>query len=90
MFTKYGIVFCEGKKINNKYQKEICTHSSKYNPFIVTNFIDEVGKTIILCVLTVKFTDYWIVECVDHPQVENQSICTEVNSYLCLKYFLIK
>ena len=35
-----------------------------------------------------KKTDDWIVECVNYPHVEIQSLCTEVNSYLCLKYFL--
>ena len=37
----------------------------------------------------------WIGKCVDYPQAGNQSLCifllcTEVNSYLCIKYFLRK
>ena len=54
MSTKYGIVVCEGEKMNNKYQKEICTYSSKYNPFLVTNCIEEMWTTIMLCVLMGK------------------------------------
>ena len=54
MSTKSGIVFCEDKKMNKKYQKEICTHSSKYNPFIVTNCTEDMWTTTILCVLMGK------------------------------------
>ena len=81
-------MFCEGKKMNNKYQKEIYTNSSIHNPFIVTNCIEEMWTITMLCALTEEQMDDWIVECVDYPQVENQSLCAEVNSYLCLNYFL--
>ena len=54
MSTKYGIMVCEGKKINNKYQKERCTNSSMHNPFLVINCIEEICKTIIICFLMAK------------------------------------
>ena len=90
MSTNAGLIVCEGKKMNNKYQQEIYTNSSIHNPFLVTNFIAEMWKITMLCALTEEQMDDWIVECVDYPQAENQSLCAEVNSYLCLKYFLKK
>ena len=40
MSTNSGLMVCEGKKMNNKYQKERCTNSSIHNPFLVTNCIE--------------------------------------------------
>ena len=51
MSTNSGLVVCEGKKMNNKYQKEIYTNSSIHNPFIVTNFIEEMWTITMLCAL---------------------------------------
>ena len=41
-----------------------------------------------ICFLEAKKTSGFIGEYVDHQQVENQIFFIEVNSYLCLKYFL--
>ena len=81
MSTNSGLIVCEGKKKNNKYQNERCTNYIIHYTFIVTNFIEEIWTITMLCVLTEEKTDDWIVECVDYPQVENQSLCAEVNSY---------
>ena len=40
MSTKSGLVICEGKNMNDKYQKERCTNYSQHNPFLVTNCIE--------------------------------------------------
>ena len=52
MSTNSGLIICEGKKMNNKYQKERCTNSSIHNPFLVTNFIEELWKITMICALT--------------------------------------
>ena len=52
MSTNSGLMVCENKKMNNKYQKEIYTNSSIHNPFIVTNFIEEMWTITMLCTLT--------------------------------------
>ena len=52
MSTNSGLIVCEGKKMNNKYQKERCKNSSIHNPFIVTNCIEEMWTITILFVLT--------------------------------------
>ena len=54
MSTKSELVVRECKKMNIKYQKERCTNSSVYNPFLVTNCIEEMLKITILCFLTEK------------------------------------
>ena len=54
MSTKYGLVVREGKKMINKYQKEICTNSSIHNPFFITNCIEEMWTTTMIFVLTAK------------------------------------
>ena len=61
MCTNYVLVVREGKKINNKYQKERFTNSSIHNPFIVNNFIEEMWTITMLCALTVEYIDDWIV-----------------------------
>ena len=37
MSIESWLLVSEGKKMNNKYQKERCTNSSLHNPFRVTN-----------------------------------------------------
>ena len=54
MSTKSGLVVYQGKEMNNKYQKEICKYSIIHNPFLVTNCIEEMWTTIMLCVLMGK------------------------------------
>ena len=54
MSTNSGLIVCEGKKMNNKYQKERCTNSSIHNPFLVTNCIEEMWTITMLGVLTAK------------------------------------
>ena len=50
--TNSGLIVCEGKKMNNKYQKERCKNASIHNPFLVTNCIKEMWTITMLCVLT--------------------------------------
>ena len=45
---------------------------------LVSNCIYDMWKIKVTCVLMTKIVS-WIGECVDYPQVENQSLCTEVN-----------
>ena len=54
MSTNSGIMVCEGKKMNKKDEKEICTNSSKHNPFFITNCTEEMWTTTMLCVLRAK------------------------------------
>ena len=54
MSKKYGLVVSEGKKMNNKDQKEICTNFSMHNPLLVTNYIEEMWKITMICVLAEK------------------------------------
>ena len=45
MSTHYGLVVCEGKNMNNKYQKERCRNSSIHIPFFITDCIEEMWTT---------------------------------------------
>ena len=54
MSTKYGLMVREGKKMNNKYQKERCKNSSMHSALLFTNCIEEMCKITIQCVLTKK------------------------------------
>ena len=47
------------------------------------------------CVMVAEKSSGCIIECLDYPQMGNQSLCifiacAEVDYYLCLKYFLKK